>query len=160
MIFTRCALIATLLASSLPSHAQTQADGSMSTSGVPNPAAVLCVKNGGVYSNSGMCSLDGASIDGWSLWRANAGIEQSQAVARFFRNPAGTPSPLPGSASMMPNPAAQYCETVAGGSYDLNVSDCVFSDHSQISAWTLLLGPDAPSNLKLRNLLMSSPMPY
>lgn len=47
---------------------------------LPNPSAVFCVENGGIYTvrtveggETGLCTLaDGQEVDAWKFFRANA----------------------------------------------------------------------------------------
>lgn len=146
--------------------------GGAERSSVPNPSASKCLDLGGEYigfagerGQFAMCSIDGAAVGAWTLYRATVEPRIAQMATDFFLS--HPPVQWPGCSARvpcvgMPNPAAYYCGQL-GGEYQtylstdiyLSVSVCEFADSSLIDAWVLLAG--AESHRVLADLLAVYP---
>lgn len=130
-----------------------EADGDLSASTAPNPAARLCIALGGINKQAdegawggppiGLCRLhDDAVIADWSLFDALFG-SGSQAAGFFL---GGHWSPGPGS---IENWADEACAAAGGQVIEyvehLRPSSairlCAFPDGTQVETWTMFSGP-------------------
>jgi putative hemolysin len=64
----------------LPALAQTDGGAAQKPVGLPNPAAVFCVEQGGRYLlDSGQCLLpDGTTVDAWDYFRSRNGTKEAE----------------------------------------------------------------------------------
>lgn len=137
------------------------------SAGMPNPASVACKNKGGhtvIYrapeGEIGMCALERALIEEWTLRKAATDGATTQATQAFLQHkPWISPSPSPAAGRpAMPNPASVYCKQMHGESKILT-SDagetgiCKFADRSMIEEWTLFRGPTAGGYALLASLL-------
>lgn len=63
----------------LPVLAQTDGAPAQEPVGMPNPAAVFCIEQGGQYLlESGQCLLpDGTTVDAWDYFRSHGGGKEA-----------------------------------------------------------------------------------
>lgn len=140
--------------------------GGSSSVGTGNPAARYCVEVGGRGefvidrrgNQMGLCVLDRAKIEEWTLFRASAGYK-SMATNAYLVYKSVEASRKPGDSIGMPNPASANCVQVGGQLeiYSLpggQMGMCHFSDNSSIEEWTLFNGPSAAGNEMLTRILL------
>jgi putative hemolysin len=129
----------------------------VSAADLPNPASHWCDYNGGKTETLrtdagqvGICTLDRAQIEEWTLYRSTGINGPTQATRAFMQGDHAGP----------PDSAAQYCVQLGGVLETLLELEgagetvfCKFPDYSMIEQSTLFRGPQGEGNERLAKIL-------
>ncbi|MEW6380332.1 MAG: DUF333 domain-containing protein [bacterium] len=133
-------------------------DGNTGNTGIPNPSAVNCEQNGGIYeirtaedgSQNGVCIFsDGTECDAWAFFRGEC--QSSYEGPEFYGGPEIAPQ-LGGQTGSVGigNPASAYCKENGGISEIRTDADgsqygvCIFSDKTECEEWAYFRGECQP----------------